>query len=291
MNQKPVARFRAGQISCAIWENEMNVNGTMKMALKASVSRRYKNRDGTWKSSSSFSRNEVFLAIHCLRQAVGKGAFGQVRLQVLAAAFIAGQQGAQARLRFVAAQAALRDTPERVEQTCIGIQRGRGRGPRVGTLVSHGVPPVAWTPVSLRPHDRSVACIQAPERLFAFLPTSGAKTPAARDHGTAAFAQDTPPGGLRDGDLGVSGHEVFSGHPVPVRASPLRPVRRRRRGADGPEQQHVKVGFHIRYSTLLTRSAMSSANDGHTTFFSPPSCLKVSALSVLPVMGFSHSAR
>ena len=52
--QQPVARFRAGQISCAIWENEINVNGTAKTVLKAGVSRRYKDRDGSWKSSQSF---------------------------------------------------------------------------------------------------------------------------------------------------------------------------------------------------------------------------------------------
>ena len=70
--QQPLARFRAGQISCAIWENEINVSGTTKTVLKASVSRRYKDRDGEWKSSQSFSRNEILLAIHCLRQAVAK---------------------------------------------------------------------------------------------------------------------------------------------------------------------------------------------------------------------------
>ena len=41
-------------MSCAIWENEINVNGTAKMALKASVSRRYEDRDGNWQSSQSF---------------------------------------------------------------------------------------------------------------------------------------------------------------------------------------------------------------------------------------------
>ena len=56
----------------AIWENEISVNGTTKTVLKASVSRRYKDRDGNWKSSQSFSRNEILLAIHCLQQAVKK---------------------------------------------------------------------------------------------------------------------------------------------------------------------------------------------------------------------------
>ena len=62
--------FNAGQISGAIWENETDVNGTSKTVLKASLSRRYKDRDGNWQSSQSFSRNEIFLAVHCLQQAV-----------------------------------------------------------------------------------------------------------------------------------------------------------------------------------------------------------------------------
>jgi len=72
MNQQPIARFRAGQVSCGIWENEIQVNGTAKTMLKASVSRRYKDRDGNWKSSQSFSRNEIPLALYCLEQAFEK---------------------------------------------------------------------------------------------------------------------------------------------------------------------------------------------------------------------------
>lgn len=48
------------------------MNGASKTLLKASVSRRYKDKNSEWKSSQSFSRNEIFLAIHCLSKAVGK---------------------------------------------------------------------------------------------------------------------------------------------------------------------------------------------------------------------------
>ncbi len=67
--QLPVGRFRAGQVSCAVWENEITVDGQRKTILKATVSRRYKDRNGEWQSSSSFSRNEIPLAIYCLQQA------------------------------------------------------------------------------------------------------------------------------------------------------------------------------------------------------------------------------
>jgi hypothetical protein len=67
---KPVQKIRAGQVSCALWENEMTLSGGRKIkALKATLDRRYKDSDGTWKSSGSFGRNEIPLAIWCLQKA------------------------------------------------------------------------------------------------------------------------------------------------------------------------------------------------------------------------------
>jgi len=71
--QKPVAKFKAGQVSAALWENEITVkNGHKATMLKATVERRYRDKDGNWKSSSSFSRNEIPLAIYCLQKAFEK---------------------------------------------------------------------------------------------------------------------------------------------------------------------------------------------------------------------------
>ena len=67
--QRPVAKFSAGQVSAAIWENEVTTKaGKQVTMLKATVERRYRDRDGQWKSSSSFARNEIPLAIYCLRK-------------------------------------------------------------------------------------------------------------------------------------------------------------------------------------------------------------------------------
>ena len=66
---QPVKKFRAGQVSCALWENEANVNGRIVTMLKATVERRYKDKDGNWKSTGSFARNEIPLAIYCLEKA------------------------------------------------------------------------------------------------------------------------------------------------------------------------------------------------------------------------------
>ena len=65
----PVTKFRAGQVSCAIWANEAVVNGNNMSLLKASVERRYKDASGEWKSSGSFGRNEIPLVMYCLQKA------------------------------------------------------------------------------------------------------------------------------------------------------------------------------------------------------------------------------
>ena len=64
----PLKKFRAGSVSCALWESEATVNGKTVTMLKASVERRYKDKNGNWKSSSSFGRNEIALATFCLKK-------------------------------------------------------------------------------------------------------------------------------------------------------------------------------------------------------------------------------
>ena len=70
--QLPVARFKAGEVSSALWENQVQVKGATVTMLKATVQRRYKDRNGEWQSSQSFGRNEIPLAIHCLQKAFEK---------------------------------------------------------------------------------------------------------------------------------------------------------------------------------------------------------------------------
>ena len=70
--QTPVAKFKAGQVSSALWENQIQVKGQTINILKASVQRRYKDKDGNWQSSGSFSRNEIPLAIYCLQKCFEK---------------------------------------------------------------------------------------------------------------------------------------------------------------------------------------------------------------------------
>ena len=70
---QPVAKFRAGSISCALWENEASVNGRRVTMIKATVERRFKDpKTDSWRSSNSFGRNEIPLAIFCLARAFDK---------------------------------------------------------------------------------------------------------------------------------------------------------------------------------------------------------------------------
>lgn len=70
---KPLAKYVAGQVSAALWENEINtMNGKTATILKATIQRRYKDKSGSWKSTTSFSRNEIPLAIYCLEKAFEK---------------------------------------------------------------------------------------------------------------------------------------------------------------------------------------------------------------------------
>lgn len=66
---KPVAKFRAGAISSAIWTNDIRVGNVTKTVLKCTVERRYKDASGEWKSTGSYGRNEIPLVMHVLSQA------------------------------------------------------------------------------------------------------------------------------------------------------------------------------------------------------------------------------
>ncbi len=67
--QLPVAKFKAGQVQVAIWENRVQLPERTARMLKVTVQRRYRDKDGQWKSSVSFGRNEIPLAIYCLQKA------------------------------------------------------------------------------------------------------------------------------------------------------------------------------------------------------------------------------
>jgi hypothetical protein len=70
--QLPLAKYKAGPVSSALWQDIVQMpRGAVKI-LKATVQRRYKDKNGEWRSSGSFNRNEIPLAIHCLQKVFEK---------------------------------------------------------------------------------------------------------------------------------------------------------------------------------------------------------------------------
>ena len=55
----PEKRFNAGAISATIWNNEKAVGNTTVEMRSISLQRNYKDKDGTWKSVSSFRINDL----------------------------------------------------------------------------------------------------------------------------------------------------------------------------------------------------------------------------------------
>lgn len=66
----PVKSFRSGAINVAIWENEAaGQDGRMGTFQTVSFERRYKDKDGSWKSSNSLRINDLPKAAMLLSKA------------------------------------------------------------------------------------------------------------------------------------------------------------------------------------------------------------------------------
>ena len=67
--KRPTTQFRAGPVSCAVWENQIDVDGQTRTILKATVARRYRDKSGAWQSTHSFSLADIPLVVHVLKKA------------------------------------------------------------------------------------------------------------------------------------------------------------------------------------------------------------------------------
>ena len=67
--QKPVEKIKGGNnVSAALWENQVQVNGKTVTMLKLTVQRRYLDKNGKWQTSNSFSKAELPDAIYCMQK-------------------------------------------------------------------------------------------------------------------------------------------------------------------------------------------------------------------------------
>ncbi|HLP80135.1 MAG TPA: hypothetical protein VK158_05850 [Acidobacteriota bacterium] len=56
---KPEKKFSAGGISATVWSNERDVNGAAVAVRTVSLTRSYKDKDGSWKQGSSLRINDL----------------------------------------------------------------------------------------------------------------------------------------------------------------------------------------------------------------------------------------
>lgn len=67
---QPVKKFQIGVVGVALWKNTIELKDGQKMdVLSATVDRRYKDKNGEWKSSKSIQMNDVPRAILALGKA------------------------------------------------------------------------------------------------------------------------------------------------------------------------------------------------------------------------------
>ena len=68
MQPEQVIRF--GAVSASVFVNEMETDGGKKAVRNVKLQRRYRNGDGEWKSSTSFTLSDLPVAIAVLERAM-----------------------------------------------------------------------------------------------------------------------------------------------------------------------------------------------------------------------------
>ncbi len=66
---KPEKVIRFGVISASVFTNEIETDGGKRTIRNVKLQRRYRNGDGEWKSSSSFTLADLPVAVEVLKQA------------------------------------------------------------------------------------------------------------------------------------------------------------------------------------------------------------------------------
>ena len=66
----PVKAFKVGAIQCSVWENEnLSPEGQVFVSKSVTFERRYKDKNGEWKSTNSLRANDLPKAVVLLQQA------------------------------------------------------------------------------------------------------------------------------------------------------------------------------------------------------------------------------
>lgn len=67
--QKPVETFRAGCITASVWANIGKIDGKDTTFYNVSLIRGYKDKDGTWKETSTYKQTDIPKAILVMQKA------------------------------------------------------------------------------------------------------------------------------------------------------------------------------------------------------------------------------
>lgn len=68
-NNKPIKKFSTGAIQVSVWLNKVMTNNMEKEFHTVSFERRYKDKDGSWKSTNSLNINDIPKAQVVLKKA------------------------------------------------------------------------------------------------------------------------------------------------------------------------------------------------------------------------------
>ena len=69
-DKRPVKKIQAGGVAAALWRNNVTLwSGQEIETLSVTLDRRYKDRNGEWKSASSFQANDIPKALLVLVKA------------------------------------------------------------------------------------------------------------------------------------------------------------------------------------------------------------------------------
>ena len=59
MDNKPVEKVRVGAVSATIWKNEVKKDNKTFVNFSVGISRSYKNKDGEWKETNSYTPSDL----------------------------------------------------------------------------------------------------------------------------------------------------------------------------------------------------------------------------------------
>ncbi len=67
----PIETFRISNVSLSLFENVSNGDGNQRKFYRASLDKRYRDQSGQWKSSSSYSVDELLRLRYLVDKAIG----------------------------------------------------------------------------------------------------------------------------------------------------------------------------------------------------------------------------